>query len=187
MMEFTQTSQFLTQIVASVIDLYCLVLILRVWLQLCRIDFYSPISQFAVKLTQPVLAPIRKVLPIVKNVDISALVLIVILGAIKFPIFFLDFSPLGLGLLGVLTLVKSIGVAIFYVLFASAILSWFNRGNNPVIYALFQLTEPLLRPIKRVLPTVGMIDFSPMVIVFILLFLNRFLWDLFGPLWGVAG
>lgn len=186
-MEFTQTSQFLTQIAASLIDLYCLVLILRVWLQLCRIDFYSPISQFVVKVTQPVLAPLRKIFPIVKNVDVSALVLLFVLGAVKFPIYFFDFSLIGMGLLGVLTLVKSAGVAIFYILFASAILSWFNRGNNPVIYSLFQLTEPLLRPIKRILPTVGMIDFSPMVVVFVLLFLNRFLWDLFGALWGIAG
>ena len=76
--------------------------------------------------------------------------------------------------MGILGLIKNIGVAIFYVLIAGAILSWFNRGNNPAFYALYQLTEPLLKPIKRILPTVGVIDFSPMVIAIILLFLNNF-------------
>ena len=77
-------------------------------------------------------------------------------------------------------------MAIFYVLIASAILSWFNRGNNPAFYALYQLTEPLLKPIKRILPTIGMIDFSPMVIAIILLFLNNLFYDYFNLLWAIA-
>ena len=75
---------------------------------------------------------------------------------------------------------------IFYVLFIGAVLSWFNRGNNPAFYALYQLTEPLLKPIKRILPTVGVIDFSPMVIAIILLFLNNLFYDYFNLLWAIA-
>lgn len=89
--------------------------------------------------------------------------------------------------LGVLTVLKSIGLAIFYVLFIGAVLSWFNRGNNSISYAFYQLSEPLLKPIRRFLPTLGMIDFSPMVVVFILLFLNNFMLDLLGGLWIIAG
>ena len=89
-------------------------------------------------------------------------------------------------LLGILGLIKNIGIAIFYVLIAGAILSWFNRGNNPAFYALYQLTEPLLKPIKRILPTVGVIDFSPMVIAIVLLFLNNLFYDYFQVLWAIA-
>ena len=88
--------------------------------------------------------------------------------------------------IGHIRLIKNIGIAIFYVLIAGAILSWFNRGNNPAFYALYQLTEPLLKPIKRILPTVGMIDFSPMVIAIILLFLNNLFYDYFNLLWAIA-
>ena len=172
-MEISQTALFL----GSIIDLYCLVLILRVWLPLANVDYYNPISQFTLKFTQPVIAPLRKVFPVVKKVETAALFLVFLLCGLNLSFFLL---------LGILGLIKNIGVAIFYVLIAGAILSWFNRGNNPAFYALYQLTEPLLKPIKRILPTVGVIDFSPMVIAIILLFLNNLFYDYFNLLWAIA-
>ncbi|MBF1255285.1 MAG: YggT family protein, partial [Haemophilus sp.] len=130
-------------------------------------------------------APLRKVFPTVKKVETAALFLVFLLCGLKSILF----GGLNLNfflLLGILGLIKNIGVAIFYVLIASAILSWFNRGNNPAFYALYQLTEPLLKPIKRILPTIGMIDFSPMVIAIILLFLNNLFYDYFKLLWAIA-
>ena len=185
MMELSQTALF----IGSIINLYALVLILRAWLQFARVDFYNPVSTFTVKMTDPVLKPLRKIAPTVKNIDTSALLLIFIIGMLK-GIFYFGLSVnflLILGVLGVLTVLKSIGLAIFYVLFIGAVLSWFNRGNSPVIYAFYQLSEPLLRPIRRFLPTLGMIDFSPMVVVFILLFLNNLMLDMLGGLWMIAG
>ena len=177
-MEISQTALFL----GSIIDLYCLVLILRVWLPLANVDYYNPISQFTLKFTQPVIAPLRKVFPVVKKVETAALFLVFLLCGLKSILFGgLNFSFFLL--FGILGLIKNIGVAIFYVLIAGAILSWFNRGNNPAFYALYQLTEPLLKPI---LPTVGVIDFSPMVIAIILLFLNNLFYDYFNLLWAIA-
>lgn len=137
-------------------------------------------------MTDPVLKPLRKVMPTVKNIDTSALLLVFIIGMLKGIIYF-GLSVNVLLVLGVLTVLKSIGLAIFYVLFIGAVLSWFNRGNNSISYAFYQLSEPLLKPIRRLLPTLGMIDFSPMVVVFILLFLNNFMLDLLGGLWIIAG
>lgn len=181
-MELSQTALF----VGSIINLYALVLVLRVWLQFARVDYYNPLSQLAVKATEPVLKPIRKIAPIIKNIDTSAFLLIFILGAIKSVLYF-GLAIDGMLILGVLSIFKAIGVAIFYVLFAGAISSWFNRGNSPIIYALYQLSEPLLRPVRKILPTIGMIDFSPMVVVFILLFINNFMIDLLQGLWVLAG
>ncbi len=110
--------------------------------------------------------------------ETAALVLVFLLCGLKSVLF----GGLNLNfflLLGILGLIKNIGIAIFYVLIAGAILSWFNRGNNPAFYALYQLTEPLLKPIKRILPTMGVIDFSPMVIAIVLLFLNNLFYDYF--------
>ena len=177
-MEISQTALFL----GSIIDLYCLVLILRVWLPLANVDYYNPISQFTLKLTQPVIAPLRKVFPVVKKVETALVFLLCGLKSILFGGLDLSFFLL----LGILGLIKNIGIAIFYVLIAGAILSWFNRGNNPAFYALYQLTEPLLKPIKRILPTVGVIDFSPMVIAIVLLFLNNLFYDYFKVLWAIA-
>ncbi|WP_432745266.1 YggT family protein [Haemophilus influenzae] len=181
-MELSQTALF----IGSIINLYALVLILRAWLQFALVDYYSPVSTFAVKMTDPVLKPLRKIAPTVKNIDTSALLLVFIIGMLKGIIYF-GLSVNVLLVLGVLTVLKSIGLAIFYVLFIGAVLSWFNRGNNSISYAFYQLSEPLLRPIRRFLPTLGMIDFSPMVVVFILLFLNNFMLDLLGGLWIIAG
>ena len=150
-----------------------------------NVDYYNPISQFTLKFTQPVIAPLRKVFPVVKKVETAALVLVFLLCGLKSILF----GGLNLNfflLLGILGLIKNIGIAIFYVLIAGAILSWFNRGNNPAFYALYQLTEPLLKPIKRILPTVGVIDFSPMVIAIVLLFLNNLFYDYFKVLWVIA-
>ena len=182
MMELSQTALF----IGSIINLYALVLILRAWLQFARVDYYNPVSTFTVKMTDPVLKPLRKIAPTVKNIDTSALLLIFIIAMLK-GIFYFGLSVNFLLILGVLTVLKSIGLAIFYVLFIGAVLSWFNRGNNPAFYALYQLTEPLLKPIKRILPTVGVIDFSPMVIAIVLLFLNNLMLDMLGGLWMIAG
>ena len=182
MMELSQTALF----IGSIINLYALVLILRAWLQFARVDYYNPVSTFAVKMTDPVLKPLRKIAPTVKNIDTSALLLVFIIGMLKGIIYF-GLSVNVLLVLGVLTVLKSIGLAIFLCAFLLAlVLSWFNRGNSTVIYAFYQLSEPLLRPIRRFLPTLGMIDFSPMVIVFILLFLNNLMLDMLGGLWMIA-
>ena len=105
-MEISQTALFL----GSIIDLYCLVLILRVWLPLANVDYYNPISQFTLKLTQPVIAPLRKVFPVVKKVETTALVLVFLLCGLKSVLF----GGLNLNyflLLGILGLIKNIGVA----------------------------------------------------------------------------
>ena len=181
-MDLSQTALF----VGSIINLYALVLVLRVWLQFARVDYYNPLSQFVLKVTDAVLKPMRKIAPIIGNIDTSAFLLIFILGALKSVLYF-GLAIDGMLILGVLSILKAVGVAIFYVLFAGAIASWFNRGNNPIFYALYQLSEPLLRPVRKFLPTVGMIDFSPMVIVFILLFINNFMLDMLQRLWLIAG
>ena len=84
MMELSQTALF----IGSIINLYALVLILRAWLQFARVDYYNPVSTFAVKMTDPVLKRLRKFAPTVKNIDTSALLLIFIIGMLKGIIYF---------------------------------------------------------------------------------------------------
>ncbi|HEU4793711.1 MAG TPA: YggT family protein [Nitrolancea sp.] len=63
-----------------------------------------------------------------------------------------------------------------YAIIARALVSWFDRGmRNPISQILVQITEPIIAPIRRVLPTAGMIDFSPMVAILLIFVLQRML------------
>lgn len=183
-------------LVGTLFRLYMFVLALRIWFQFCRVDFYNPISQFIVKLTNPVLNPLRKIIPTVKNIDLAALFFIFFLGMIKLPLFaifagnwtsdLVSQNLLAFLIIGVLSVFKTLGQAIIYVLFAGAILSWFRRGNDSFSYLLYQLSEPILSPIRRFLPKTGMIDFSPMIVVFLLFWLDRLMYDLLPQLWAIT-
>ncbi|EIJ71854.1 YggT family protein [Pasteurella bettyae] len=183
-------------LVNTVISLYMLILMLRMWFQYCKVDFYNPLSQTIVKITNPVLNPLRKLLPSVKNIDLAAIFFVFILGFIKVPLLYLANGQWAIEILqqeflqylliGILSVFSSFGKMIFYVIFLGAILSWFNRGNNQLNYLLYQLGEPVLSPIRKVLPRTGMIDFSAMILAFGLFFVDKFLYDIFGIIWQLA-
>lgn len=177
------------------IDLFGFILIFRAWFQFGQVDFYNPLSQSLVKITQPVLMPLRRIIPTIKNIDLSSLVLAFVLFSLRYPLahvlgnqlsFSGEVSAGEYALIGGLTLLRTCGKAIMYALLLSAIMSWFNRGYNPLQSVLQQLTQPLLRPIQRILPNTGMLDFSPMVLMFVLFFLDRALLDLFRGYWALA-
>ncbi|MGV6987806.1 YggT family protein [Testudinibacter sp. P80/BLE/0925] len=180
------TLQFLVQTVAG---LYTFILILRAWFQYCQVDFYNPLSQVVVKLTQPVLAPLRKLIPTRKNIDFAALAFAFVLNMLKYPLLTGGFDGASLpqfALIGVLAMIKAFGEIIFWAILIRAVMSWFSQGNHPLEYQLYRITEPLLAPIRRILPNTGMIDFSVMALAFILIFGNKLLMDLFGALWLLA-
>ncbi|PVX41405.1 YggT family protein [Pasteurella langaaensis DSM 22999] len=183
----------LQYLVFTIINLYCMLVMLRMWLQYSKADFYNQISQAVVKLTDPVLVPLRKTFKPVKGVDIASLIFVFVLGMVKVPLMWIlagewTFEAITSNLfqiviIGGLTIVSSFGQMILYVIFIGAILSWFRRGNDPLSYLLYQLGEPLLSPIRRILPKTGMIDFSPMILAFALFWLNRVMYDIFAHLW----
>ncbi len=149
-------------------SLYLLIVLLRFILQLVRADFYNPLSQFAVKATKPLLNPLRKVIPGFGGLDLASLVLAIL---IQLLLMVLTLLLLGYGIGGVLPqlLVWSvIGVTalflkvFFFALIASVILSWVAPGSyNPAAQLINQICEPLLMPIRRLLPNLGGLDISP--------------------------
>lgn len=186
----------INSLINTIFGLYAMILMLRMWLQYCRADFYHPLSQTIVKLTNPVLNPLRKFIPTLARIDLSALAFIFLLGFIKLPLLAIfsgewNFDMIAesfpqLLSLGFLTLLKTFGEMLIYVIFVGAVLSWFNRGNDSLSYLLYQLGEPVLNPIRKILPRTGMIDFSPMVLAFALLWLNKLMYDLFPILWRLV-
>ncbi|KGT93850.1 membrane protein [Erwinia typographi] len=178
----------LTFLVKTLIDLYVMVLLLRIWMQWSRADFYNPLSQFVVKITQPVVKPLRRVLPAIGPIDTASLLLAFVLTTLKYPILLMiqvgafSLDPMNL-LVGLLSLLKSAGSLVFWVIIIRSLMSWISQGRGPVDYLLVQLTEPLMSPIRRILPAMGGIDFSAMVVILILYMLNYLGMDLFPGLW----
>lgn len=178
----------LTFLVKTVIDLYVMVLLLRIWMQWARCDFYNPLAQFIVKLTQPVIRPLRRIIPAMGPIDTASLVLALVLTIIKFPLLMLIQSGgfvIGLSnvLIGVLSLLKAAGNLVFWVILIRSLMSWVSQGRSPIDYVLVQLTELLMAPVRRILPAMGGIDFSAMVVILILYALNYLGMDLFPGLW----
>ncbi|EET6909425.1 osmotic shock tolerance protein YggT [Escherichia coli] len=163
----------LTFLVSTVIELYTMVLLLRIWMQWAHCDFYNPFSQFVVKVTQPIIGPLRRVIPAMGPIDSASLLVAYILSFIKAIVLFkvVTFLPI-IWIAGLLILLKTIGLLIFWVLLVMAIMSWVSQGRSPIEYVLIQLADPLLRPIRRLLPAMGGIDFSPMILVLLLYVIN---------------
>ncbi|CAM3688643.1 YggT family protein [Xenorhabdus thuongxuanensis] len=178
--------QFLNFVFFTVLDLYIAVLLLRVWMQWARCDFYNPFSQFIVKITQPVVRPLRRVIPAIGPIDTASMLLSYLLIIIKIllPIWLATgqfLVPSGaIFLFSVIELLTAAGKLVFWLVIARALLSWISQGRNPVDYVLIQLTEPLMAPIRRIIPSMGGLDFSAMIVILILYALNALRYDVMG-------
>ncbi|NMY50245.1 YggT family protein [Pseudomonas sp. WS 5011] len=161
-------------ILQTIGSLYLLIVLLRFILQLVRADFYNPLSQFIVRATHPLLKPLRKVIPSVAGLDLASLVLAIV---VQLVLMALTLMLLGYGLENPLQLLvwSIIGVTalflkvFFFALIISVILSWVAQGShNPTAMLINQICEPLLSPIRRILPSMGGLDLSP-IVAFLLL------------------
>lgn len=161
-------------ILQTIGGLYLLIVLLRFILQLVRADFYNPLSQFIVRATHPLLKPLRKVIPSLAGLDLASLVLAIL---VQLVLMALTLMLLGYGVENPLQLLvwSIIGVTalflkvFFFALIISVILSWVAQGtHNPAALLINQICEPLLAPIRRILPSMGGLDLSP-IAAFLLL------------------
>ena len=147
-------------------SLYLLIVLLRFILQLVRANFYNPLCQFIVKATQPLLKPLRRVIPSLFGLDMSSLVLALLLQILLFVVILMlngyqAFTVLLLpwGLIGIFSLFLKI---IFWSMIISVILSWVAPGSrSPGAELVAQITEPVLAPFRRLIPNLGGLDISP--------------------------
>lgn len=148
-------------------SLYLLIVLLRFVLQLVRADFYNPLSQFIVRATQPLLRPLRKIIPSLFGLDMSSLLLALVIqfllmGLTLLLAYGMTGNPLQLlvwSIIGVTALFLKI---FFFAMIISVILSWVAQGShNPGVELVNQICEPVLAPIRRILPSMGGLDLSP--------------------------
>lgn len=153
-------------LINTIFDLYLMVVLLRVWLQWARADFYNPMSQMVVKLTNPLVVPLRRVIPGLGGLDLASVLLALLIAFAKLALLksmnVLLADWLTLSLFAALTVLKKAGSMIFWILLIRAILSWVSQGRNPIEYVMHQLTEPFTA-IRRILPALGGLDLSVLV------------------------
>ncbi|ABN74465.1 YggT family protein [Actinobacillus pleuropneumoniae] len=176
--------EFLAPVLSIIIGFFSFVLILRTWLQFCRVDPYMPLSQSLLRLTSPLVNPVSKVIPTVKNINFAALLIALLLLA--FEKFVLGVPVAMAVLAGLLGVVKTFGKILFFTTLIRALMSWVTRGDHPLDYMVAQITEPVLGFIRKLLPRTGMLDFSVMVLGFGLILLNNLFYRVFGVLWAIA-
>jgi YggT family protein len=161
-------------IVYSLMSLFLVIVILRFLLQLVRADFYNPVSQAIVKITMPLLKPLRKIIPGVLGIDMASVVLILLVQLIASMVLCLVVGVGGLianpllllawGFVGALTIISSI---FFWCMIISIIGSFVAPySHNPLLVLANQIINPLTAPIRKILPPLGgVIDLSPIFIL----------------------
>lgn len=164
-------------ILGILFNLYATVVAVRFVMQVVRADYYNPLAQAVVKLTDPLLVPLRRVIPSIKRYDTASLVLVFAVLLLKM----LAFKYLSLGavpaigasamiselptikivLLSVLDVIHQFFNVFIYALILQAILSWIpNAGGNPVQGMVAAIGEPVIRPLRNVIPPMGGIDLT---------------------------
>jgi len=158
-------------LINTLFGLYLVAVALRFLLQYVRADFYNPVSQFVVALTNPPLRPLRRLIPGFRGIDWPCLVLMLLLKMIELSLLGFVYAgrmlaPGGLVVLSIAGLLNLVVYIFIFAVLIQVVLSWVNPdAYNPMTVIVHRLTDPLLRPARRLLPAVGGLDFSPVVVL----------------------
>lgn len=167
-------AQILHFIIYVTMTFFIIVVALRFLLQQVRADFYNPLSQAIVKITRPFLMPLRRVIPSVLGLDTASLVLMILVQLIVIfvlglvlgssALFAFPLRCLGWAVLGSLTIISNI---FFWAIIISIVSSWIApHSNHPLLSLVQQLIEPIMRPVRKLLPPLGgVIDVSPILVL----------------------
>ncbi len=157
-------------LVDFVFGLYILAVVLRFLLQFVRADFYNPLAQAIVTITNPPLRPLRRIIPALGSMDTSSLVLMLVLQMICSLLIFLlmGVSPniVGLAITALGELLEKIVYVFMFAIFIQVVISWIAPSTyNPVLGIIDSLTTPIMRPARKLIQPIGGLDLSPMVAI----------------------
>ena len=177
-------------LISIVFDLYVFIVLARILLAYHRLDFHNPVSRTVVRLTDPLLVPLRRLIPGWAGIDWAAVLLLVGLELVAVTVLHVIVlgAPPTASVLAVWSLVRAFQALInllMFVVFVRVLLSWIGpQGYNPAVAVIFGLTEPLMRPVRRRLPPLEGLDLSPMVVLIGLMALRLLSRDLSQlPFW----
>jgi YggT family protein len=154
-------------------NLFVIAVLLRFMMQLFRVPFRNPFAQFIVALTDFAVKPLRRVVPGFLGLDWACLLLALLVElAVVIAGYWLDDFPFALAggkvwlvMLGLAT-VRLLSLTIYMIIgltLVRAVLSWVNT-NSPLAPVIYELSEPFLRPLRRIVPMVANVDLTPMVL-----------------------
>lgn len=166
----------LVYLIGTITDLYVTAILLRLLLQWVRADFYNPLSQFLIKVTNPVLVPARRIIPSIGKLDTASVVVMLLLEFLQLVIISqlnqAGYSLPFLLLFAAQKLLVALLLTYFILIIARVIVSWVAaHSRHPLIPLLYQLTEPVLKPLQKLLPPIGGVDLSPLFALIAIRFL----------------
>ena len=179
-------------IFSTVTGIYLLAVLLRFLLQVAKADFYNPVSQAVIKITDPMIRVLRTVIPGYKGIDVSSLVLAFVIEAVAICTLIIlygeNVSNIGYtnivawAFAGVLLVIIKI---YYYAILASIVMSFvmmFSGNTNPhsLLLLVWQLTEPIMSPVRKIIPSMGGLDFSPIFIFIAIQIIQNFILTTFG-------
>lgn len=167
---FTHVGSFLIE---TLFSLYVFILLIRLLLQWRRADFYQPICQFVIRATQPVIKPFQKILPDIKGIDLAVVFVAYVVECIQFTFIFSLVTGTFIGyaqlfVMGAMGLIHQLLNLLFFLILVRAILSWVKAQPSAVAEVIYLITEPILRPARRLIPAFSGIDLSPILVLIVI-------------------
>lgn len=181
-------------VINTVLGLYTAAVILRFLMQQVRADFYNPLAQAMMKLTNPLLLPLRRFIRPWNRIDLASLVLALLLQLLNVVVVSWFANRIGYGLgygpgfLLMWTAIKLVYILVnlyFFTVLVEVLMSWFNQGRSPMDGLFRPVNAPLLRPVRRVLPPFSGLDFSPLVVLLVLQVIGYYFLPHIWPFMGI--
>jgi len=154
-------------------NLFVIAVLLRFMMQLFRVPFRNPFAEFIVAITDFAVKPLRRLVPGLWGLDWACLLLALVVElAVVIAIYWLEGYPFALAggrvwpiMLG-LAAVRLFSLTVYLIIgltLVRAVFSWVN-ANTPLVPVVYALSEPFLRPLRRVVPTISNVDLTPLVL-----------------------
>jgi YggT family protein len=167
------------------LHLYITALILRIVLQWVRADFYNPISQFIINVTNPVVNPLRKIVPGLWGLDLATLIIVLVLSSIKTLVVY-GLLPVDMLIIKIILETIDLTLSVFlYAIIIQAVLSWINPDPySPIVGLLNSITWPILKHFRKWVPNMGGFDISPIFAIIAIMFVQQSIHYIFRLLLG---
>jgi YggT family protein len=156
----------LTFVFRTLLDLYIITFVLRLILQWVRADFRNPLTQFVLRVNNPLVIPARRLIPPAGNLDTATLVVVLLLELLM-TLVMINVACLGsagIGQIIALTALRVVYLTLriyLFIILIYVVLSWISPGtHNPAVSLLSSIADPVLRPLRRVIPTIAGLDLS---------------------------
>jgi YggT family protein len=172
-------SDILRYLIQTAASLFMFAVLLRLLLQMVRADFYNPLSQFLVKVTNPLLRPLRRVIPPIGRLDTASVVLALLVQFAAVILVLAVFgvapgNPLRLLAWSVIGVFAQLLNLYFMAILALIVMSWVApHSMHPAALLLRQVVEPVMAPFRKLIPPIGPMDLSPIVVFLVLGVMQR--------------